>query len=247
MPTLSGRFTDGFVNGDSLDSLTALPTLSTVGPHSHVGAYAIVASGAASPNYTIHYVNGTLAITQAPLAVVADDQGMIYGGSLPTLTAHITGLVNGDTTSAVTGIVLKTVPASSHAGTYDITVSDAVESDYDITLVDGVLNITPAPLTITAENLSMLVGSDVPELTAAYSGLVNGDTPASLTTSPTLSTDVTSDDPIGSYPIIVDGAVDPDYDISYVQGSLNVALELPSITLAGPTSEAARSARHHRP
>jgi hypothetical protein len=234
LPTLSGRFTGGFVNGDSLDSLTTLPTLSTVDVHSHAGAYAIVAAGGVASNYTIHYVTGTLTITPAQLAIVADDQSMIYGGTLTALTAQFTGLVNGDTSSAVTGLALTTVPASSHAGTYDITASGAVDSDYDITFVDGTLHITPTPLTITANNRSMVVGSDVPELTATYSGLVNGDTPSSLTTSPTLSTDVTSDDPIGSYPITVDGADDSDYEISYANGVLNVALEAPTVTLTDP-------------
>jgi hypothetical protein len=234
LPTPSGRFTGGFVNGDSLESLTTLPTLSTVDVHSHAGAYAIAAAGGVAPNYTIHYVSGTLTITPAQLAIVADDHSMVYGGTLPGLTAQFTGLVNGDTSSAVTGLALTTVPASSHAGTYDITASGAVDSDYDITFVDGTLHITPAPLTITANNQSMVVGSDVPELTATYSGLVNGDTLSSLTTLPTLSTDVASDDPIGSYPITVDGAVDPDYEISYVNGTLNVALESPTVTLTHP-------------
>jgi hypothetical protein len=74
-------------------------------------------------------------------------------------------------------------------------------------------------------------------LTVSYAGLVNGDTAAALTTPPTLSTTANSAAPIGFYVITADGAVDPDYAISYVDGTLNVALESPGITLV--TSAAA--------
>ena len=46
----------------------------------------------------------------------------------------------------------------------------------------------PVALTITANNQTKVYGAALPTLTASYSGLVNGDTPASLTTLPTLST-----------------------------------------------------------
>jgi hypothetical protein len=237
LPTLTGTFT-GFVNGDNVDSLTALPTLSTVAATSNVGSYTITASGAVDPNYTFVYVDGTLNITPAPLAVTADDQSMVYGGTLPTLTASYVGLVNGDTPSIVTGLQLATVAADSHAGTYDIMCSGAVASDYDITCVDGTLTIMPAPLTITAAHQSMIVGSAVPPLTATYSGLVNGDTPSSLTTLPTVSTIATSDAPIGFYAIVVDGAEDPDYDVTEVDNTLNVALASPTVSVDSSTATA---------
>src|SRR5690349_24095312 len=115
---------------------------------------------------------------------------MIYGWSLPTSTAIDTGLVNGDSpgtsaTASYASPTLATVPASSHAGSYVITISGAVDPDYSITLVNGTLAIAPAPLPITADNKSLAYGGTLPTLTASYSGLVNGDTPASLTTQPT--------------------------------------------------------------
>ncbi len=232
LPEPSGSFTSGFVNGDNVDSLTTQPTINTVAADSHAGSYAIVAGGAVDPNYTFIYVNGTLNITRAPLAINADDQSMVYGGTLPALTATFTGLVNGDTPGTVTGLDLATVPVSSHAGSYAITPSGAVDSDYCITFVPGTLTITPAPLAITADDQSMVVGSTVPPLSASYSGLANGDTAASLTTLPTLPTAATSASPIGYYLIAPGGAVDPDYAISYVDGIVNVALEAPTISLA---------------
>ena len=55
----------------------------------------------------------------------------------------------------------------------------------------GTLTVTPAPLTITANNQTKAYGAAVPALTASYTGFVNGDTSASLTTQPTLTTTAT--------------------------------------------------------
>ena len=83
--------------------------------------------------------------------------------------------------------------------------------------------VDAASLTITADNQTMVYGGTLPTLTASYSGFVNGDTSASLTTLPTLTT-APATSPVGGYPIDVSGAVDPNYDISYVTGTLTIGL-----------------------
>ena len=123
LPALTATYT-GLVNGDTPASLTTLPTLSTVSATSHTGTYPITATGAVDADYAISYVSGTLTIGQAALTITADDQGMTYGGTLPTLTATYTGLVNGDTPASLTTLpTLSTVSATSHAGTYPITAT----------------------------------------------------------------------------------------------------------------------------
>ena len=87
------------------------------------------------------------------------------------------------------------------------------------------LTITPAPLTITANNQSMTYGGTMPALTVSYSGLVNGDTATTFATSPNSAPSVstvsaTSD--VGSYAITVGGAYDPNYTIGYVNGTLTI-------------------------
>ena len=52
--------------------------------------------------------------------------------------------------------------------------------------------MTPAALTITADNQGKVYGATLPTLTASYSGFVNGDTSANLSTAPTLSTSATA-------------------------------------------------------
>ena len=88
----------------------------------------------------------------------------------------------------------------------------------------------------------MVVNTALPTLTALYTGLVNGDTSSSLTTQPTLTTTATNNSPISGnpYPITVSGAVDADYSISYVNGTLTV-INQPATTVALTVSPSSTS------
>src|SRR5207244_2213052 len=119
--------------------------------------------------YTTTTTTVTVNVTPEALTISADSKGMVYGSTLPALTASYGGLVNGDTPSAVTGLVLATVPATSHADSYAITASGATDPDYTISFASGTLTITPAPLTISADGKSMVYGGSRPALTASYS------------------------------------------------------------------------------
>ena len=230
LPALAATYA-GFVNGDTAASLTTQPTLSTtavVGSHVSNNPYAITASGAADSDYTISYAAGTLTVTQAPLTITAVNKSKVYGAVLPPLSVSYTGLVNGDTAASFTilPIITTTATNSSHvAGSpYSITASGAVDADYSISYVGGTLTVTPAALTITARNATKAYGAAMPTLTASYSGFVNGDTSASLTTQPTLSSTATASSHVTGSPYVVTatGAVDGDYSISYVAGTLTV-------------------------
>ena len=69
----------------------------------------------------------------------------------------------------------------------------------------GSLTVTPASLTITADNQSKVYGATVPTLTAIYTGFVNGDTPASLTAQPTSEHDRHGIEPRGGQPVFDHG------------------------------------------
>jgi len=88
----------GFVNGENASSLTTQPTITTTAlTDSPVGTYPITASGAASSNYEITYVAGTLTVTDAPVVEEDTDISQIdnvvyitpfeaYGGDEVTLS-----------------------------------------------------------------------------------------------------------------------------------------------------------------
>ena len=76
------------------------------------------------------------------------------------------------------GLDLTGPPSGADVGDYDITPSGATIPNYDIDYVAGTETITPAPLTVTADDKTKVYGADDPEFTASYDGLVNGDTEA---------------------------------------------------------------------
>jgi hypothetical protein len=140
------------------------------------------------------------------------------------LTVSYSGFVNGDTAASLTTAptVTTTGLATSPAGSYPITASGAADANYTISYVPGALTVNPVGLTITANNQSKAYGAALPVLTVGYSGFVNGDTAASLTTAPTVTTTGTASSAVGTYPITASGAVDANYTISYVPGTLTV-------------------------
>ena len=59
-------------------------------------------------------------------------------------------------------------------------------------------NITPAPLTVTADDKSKVAGQSNPPLTYTVTGYVNAETASVLTGSPVLNTAATGSSPAGS-------------------------------------------------
>ena len=163
-------------------------------------------------------------MTRAPLTITAENKTRAYGAANPALTATYTGFVNGDTSASLdTAVNLATSATSgSPVGSYAITASGAADANYTVTHVNGSLSVTRAALTITAENKSKVEGQPNPPLTAAYNSFVNGETPAALDNPVILSTTALPNSPPGPYPITAAGAADPNYQISFVAGTLTV-------------------------
>ena len=225
LPTLTSSY-NGFVNGDTNTSLTTQPTLATTATAaSAVNTYPITVSGAVSSNYSISYTAGTLAVTQAPLTITATNATKVYGSVNPTLAVTYAGFVGSDNASSLTTqpTISTTALTSSGVGSYPITASGAASLNYSISYSPAaILTITPAPLTIIANNQTRVINTANPILTVSYSGFVNGDTNASLTTQPTLTTTAVTGSLVGTYPITAAGAASPNYNISYVAGVLTV-------------------------
>ncbi|OXB06169.1 gliding motility-associated C-terminal domain-containing protein [Flavobacterium pectinovorum] len=166
---------------------------------------------------TINIPIATSTVNKAPLTITAVKKDRQYGVANPVLTVTYDKFVNGDTEAKLTTLptIVTTAVIGSAVGNYPITVSGAVSSNYDITYVANILDITPAALTITAVDNTKVYGSDNPVLTATYVGFVNGDTEAKLTTLPTIATTAVKGSAVGNYPITVSGAVSSNYTITY--------------------------------
>ncbi len=203
----------GLRNGDTAASLG----VTVVGPaaDSPAGDHDLVASGVTSPNYTVEYTKGRLTVTRAPLTITADDKTRRYGQDKPTYTAEFDGLVNGDTPASITGLAFNGPPKDAHVGTYDIRPDGATNRNYDISFVRGTETVTPAPLSISANDVFRQYG-ETAKYDVNYNGmLVNGDQSV-----PGLVFEGAAKEAgVGTYPITVSGSTTEDYDITYFGGT----------------------------
>lgn len=212
----------GLANGDTVDSVT-LSTPATA--QSNVGQYALNASDAVGTglgNYTIAYQPGTLTITPAPLTVTAGSGSSVYG-TMPAAAGYsVAGLVNGDTVSGVS--VNQPVTGASGVGSYATTASNAVGTglgNYVIDYEAGSWNVTPATLTVVANDASSVYGQTPKTAGFTASGLVNGDAVSGVD----LTTQATAASSIGDYAINARGATGTglsNYTIGYQSGTLTI-------------------------
>ena len=85
------------------------------------------------------------------------------------------------------------------------------------------------------DNQTKAYGAANPALTVSYSGFVNGDTAASLTTPATVSTTATAASAPGTYPITASGATSVNYTFTYVNGTLTVTTATLTVTANSQT------------
>jgi uncharacterized repeat protein (TIGR01451 family) len=102
-----------------------------------------------------------ITVSKAQLTVTANDQSKTYDGSVfSPFTATITGFVNGDTLSAVSGSPDFTGSAvgAVHAGSYGIkpTIGSLAAANYNFTFQDGTLTIQKADATINVTGYSVV-------------------------------------------------------------------------------------------
>ena len=199
-----------------------------------MGPYTITAAAGslAASNYQFAYVNGTLTVNKASLAVAADNTGRAYGDANPTFTSTITGFKNGQTlaTSGVTGSpgLTTLATAASAVGPYTITAAGGslAASNYQFTYVNGTLTVNKAGLTVTADSLGRLYGDANPTLTYGLAGFKNGETLATsgVTGSPSVTTTATAASAVGPYTITAAGGslAASNYQFTYVNGTLTV-------------------------
>jgi hypothetical protein len=172
----------------------------------------------------------TQTVNPTVLTITVGNLTRVYGSANPTPTFDYSGFVNRDTLAVVSGLVPST-PAtpSSGVGSYPITGAGASAANYAFVYVSGVLTVTPAILTVTANDASRNAGAANPTFTASYSGFVLGQSLATsgVTGSPTLITTAGPTSPTGTYPIspLLGSLASTSYNYTFVfnPGTLTVA------------------------
>jgi hypothetical protein len=134
----------------------------------------------------------------APLVVTAMNAGRFYGDPNPAFTGTITGLRSGDN---ITAIYTTVANPGSAVGDYSIVATlvdpDNKLSNYVVTINNGTLTVTAAPLSIVADDATRAAGQPNPAFTGTISGIKNGDDITATHDSP-----ATVGSEAGTYPIV---------------------------------------------
>ena len=201
-----------------------------VGTNKPVNFTGITISGADVGNYSL--TSGSAAstadITPAPLVLQAASGTKVYDGT--TVSSGVpgtSGLVVGDTVSGLTQSYQSKNVLGINGSTLLVnggyTISDGNGgNNYAVTTNPAAGTITPAPLSITANDAQREVNTQNPPFSATYAGFVGGETPTVLNGVLVFSTPATIASPAGAYPITPYGQTSGNYRISYVDGVLDV-------------------------
>jgi hypothetical protein len=137
-------------------------------------------------------------------------------GSLDYNTSQVVGsdhlVASGLTVGGVTG---STFTSASLASDYAL-------SSATVTSAPGSAAITPAPLTVRANDASRPVSQPNPPFSASYSGLQAGDSPSSLAGSVVFATLANAGSAAGNYLVTPSGVSSANYSIVFVDGTLRV-------------------------
>ncbi len=189
----------------------------------------------AGSNYELVLDSVYFEILPAALTIKAENLSREYGEANPVLTYQYFGFVSGDDATALSQLpdIYCAADALSPVGNYLIDIYGADAMNYDISYLSGVLSVTPAPLTATADDQSKLYGEAIPALSISYNGFKNGET-ATAITEPTIETAADSSSPVGMYPITLSGGLADNYTLTLNDGQLTIG-KAPLYAIANDT------------
>ena len=220
----------GTLNGSGVASLstTTLP----VGTDSLTAAYTATGNFAASTSpassITVNVASQTISFSaiasrtygSAPFAVIASSS---LGNSYPvTITVQSGPAVISGGVLTVTGV-----------GTVVLQAAQSGNTDYSAATATQSFQVTPAQLTVVANNATRAFDTANPAFNGTVTGAVGSDSfSESFTTTATTSSNV------GSYPIVpaVTGLKLANYTVSIVNGTLTVSAAATTTTLSAPGS-----------
>ena len=221
--------TDGLMGTDTLSSIGVNVTIgykNAVTP-SAIGNYIIVVSGeAATTNYTLNYVNGTLTIIEKPAqTITANDVTLSYGNTGKKIGAATSG--DGAITYAVkTGEDVIDVAADGtitalKVGTATVEITAAGTFEYAKATTTVTVTVNKAAVTIKADDKTVYQNAALPAFTYSVTGLANGDT---LSFTPVLTCEAANTSTVGTYAITVSIEITEDECYTYTtqNGTLTV-------------------------
>ena len=259
-----GTYTEGFdtyVTVSGLGTGDSLTTLTLAGQQTDAGVYAgeLVPSAVdvsyghrpdsdietltLDTNYNVVYVNGTLTINKASMTVEAVDYEGVYdaedhdGGATPSVTEGTTlqYSTDGGTTWS------DTAPSITDVGEVTYTVK-ATNPNYEDATDEGTLTVTPASVTVTADDAGKPYDND-PTNPTTYTATVEG-----LFGDDTITYTVTrqAGEAVGEYPITAAGEAEQgNYTVTYVPGTFTITPIDVTVTIIGNTNTTPYDGQEH--
>lgn len=228
-PVFTARYT-GLVGGDDPSVVRDLRFSTAATLQSNVGSYNITPYGARTVSanfYSISYVPGVLTINPADLYVRSNDVTRTYGVAAPSFLFGATvssGLRFWDNFNTSDLTYSTTNTDTTNVGVYPITVQTQVRGNYRVlndSARQGSLTVTPASLSVMADNALRAYGDPNPVFSYRVNGLLNGDAKPTVS----LTSEATPASNVGSYAISLSGITtsNPNYVVDrYVAGTLSV-------------------------
>jgi hypothetical protein len=193
-----------------------------------VGEYAITITGLTANNYEITFVPGVLTVNKAQLTVTAQNATIVYGAEAANNGYTVTGLITDETAEqALSGEAVYTYGGyrqSSEVGEYAITITGLTANNYEITFVPGVLTVNKAQLTVTAQNATIVYGTEAANNGYTVTGLVAGEAAEQALSGEAVYTygGYRQGDTVGQYDITLTGFTANNYEVTFVSGVLTV-------------------------
>jgi gliding motility-associated-like protein len=223
---------------DTYSVISGVSLNTSTGASASSGSHIITAEGGSADNYDVNQVNGLLTVSKAAaLTVTANNKTKVYGAADPVLDYTPAGtLYYTDTYSVISGVSLNAATGSSaYVGTHTITPIGGSADNYDVNLINGILTVSKAELTVTADNKSRIYGEANPSLTISYDGFKYSDNIDSLITKPSASITAASTSNAGTYAITLTPGLDNNYEINTTEGVLSIAKAVLQVTADNKT------------
>lgn len=195
-----------------------------------IGVYddAVIVKGGSHPYYDLVYTKATLRVTV--LIEFTEINTKTYGDAPFQLIKDSYGIAEMNVTSSNPEVL----EVSEVDGEWIATIKGAVEPGENVIITiestditgyesknENIFIVNPAPLRITADNKSRLIGQQNPELTYTVEGLVYDET-LEVLTEITISTDATPYSPADVYEIVIRGGENKNYNTIITNGELTV-------------------------
>ncbi|PXA05628.1 hypothetical protein DDZ13_01780 [Coraliomargarita sinensis] len=221
LPAFDADF-DGLASFDTEADISGLRFASlAANERADVGSYDIDPRDAANPNYDITLESGTATVNPRPVTITAPEVSREYGVPNPTLVASGSNFVFAEFNSNL--VDFNEVAVDADVATYTLTPTGYSDPNYAPSFVPGTLEVTPAPLELSADSFSREYGLANPNFTFTDGNYRLGQGFGDVFSDFQLSTSASEASSVGSYLIEFTATqTNLNYDVSLNDGTLTV-------------------------